>query len=204
MARKSSWQQTSVRWDAAATPEAKIAAERHPLAVHYTPNTDGSRPPNTYSFLDLEVCFERFHVEEELPFVVHRSASEDLSVAHGWLERRRCPQLERLRRLDIVVAVDENGRRAGRVPPLADDNRVAGGRIDLRRHTDFVEGCIHPLRRAPRVGVVVRLRAHARDAEKLEQLVMDARIVVGEKSLEIRRNGCLTASSVARAPNSFG
>src|SRR6266699_5486596 len=71
-----------------------------------------------------EVRLERLHVEKELAFVVHRSARENLSVAHSRLERRRCPELERLGRLDVVVAVDENGRRSGRIPPLTDYDRM--------------------------------------------------------------------------------
>ena len=132
-----------------------------------------------------EMRLERFHVQEELAFVVHRSAREDVSVAHRRLERRRRPQLERLGGLNVVVAVDENRRRSRRISPLADDDRVAGSRIDLRRHADLVERCLHPLGRASRVGVVIRFRADARDAEKLEQLVVDSRVVVGEKSLKV-------------------
>src|ERR1700686_1301665 len=150
-----------------------------------------------------EVSFERLDVEENLAFVVHGSSGEDLLVAHGWLERRRSPQLQRFGRLDVVVAIDENGRCSWRVSPLADDDRVTGGWVDLRRHTDFVERCLHPLGRPPRVGVVVRFGANARDAEKLEQLVVDPRVVVGEKLLEIRGNRRVTANSFVRAPHSL-
>src|SRR5207302_9989967 len=80
-----------------------------------------------------KVCLERFHVQEQLPFVVNGSAREDLAVSHGRLERRRRPQLERLGRLHVVVAVDENGGRALRLSPFADDDRMSRGRVDFRR-----------------------------------------------------------------------
>ena len=86
-----------------------------------------------------EMRFERFHVQEELPFVVHRPARKDLSVTHRRLEGRRRPEVERLGRLNIVVAVDENRWSSRRVSPLADDDRVTGCRIDPRRYADLVE-----------------------------------------------------------------
>jgi hypothetical protein len=86
-----------------------------------------------------QVGFERFDVQEKLTFVVNRAACEDFSIPYRRLECRRGPQIERLRRLDIVVTVDDDRRSAGCFSPFADHYRMAGGRVNRRRHTDLVE-----------------------------------------------------------------
>src|SRR6185437_228825 len=72
--------------------------------------------------------------------------------------------------------------------------RMTSSRIYLRRHPELVERCLDPLSSAFGVSVVFRLRAHARDAEEVEQLLLDARLVAGQKLPEIRRNLSLTVA----------
>ena len=57
----------------------------------------------------------------EVALVVRRPAAEQEAVARDRLERRGRPLAERLRRLDVVVVVDEERARAA--PLLADDGR---------------------------------------------------------------------------------
>src|SRR5579872_7257494 len=79
-----------------------------------------------------QVCFERFDVQEELAFVVDRSARVDAPVAHGGLEWRGGPEVERLSRLHVVVPVNEYGLGSRRrSAPFAEDDRMAAGRQDL-------------------------------------------------------------------------
>ena len=59
----------------------------------------------------LQVRFDGLEVHEHLALVVGRAARVDLAVADRRLERRRLPQVERIDRLHVVVAVEENGRR---------------------------------------------------------------------------------------------
>ncbi len=85
--------------------------------------------------------------------------AEDPAVADDRLERRRLPQVERVDGLDVVVAVDEDGRGAGGVEPVGVDDRVAAGLGDL----DVLEAggaqlAGEPLGRAPAVGRVLRDR----------------------------------------------
>src|ERR1700737_1042077 len=65
--------------------------------------------------------------------------------------------------------------------PLSSPAPRANGRsrrrIDLRWHADLVERILHPFGGALCVAVVLRFRADTRDAQKLEQLVVEARIV---------------------------
>ena len=83
------------------------------------------------------------------------------------LERRPHPQVERIDRLDVVVGVDEDRRRALGVEPVGVDDRVAAG----RRHLDVLEAHLreavgHELGRRAHVGVVLGQRADARDAQQ--------------------------------------
>ena len=48
-------------------------------------------------------------VEQHLPLVVGGAPAQQQAVALGGLERRAVPFLQRLDRLDIVVAVDQDG-----------------------------------------------------------------------------------------------
>ena len=50
-------------------------------------------------------CRDRLDLGEELALVVGGAARVEAAVAHGRLERRRCPLLQRLGRLHVVVAV---------------------------------------------------------------------------------------------------
>ena len=61
----------------------------------------------------FQVRFDRLEVHEDLALVVGRPARVDLAVADRGLERRRLPQVERIDRLHVVVAVEEDRRRAG-------------------------------------------------------------------------------------------
>ena len=63
-----------------------------------------------------EVRLQGLDVQEELALVVGRAAGVDAPVAHGGLEGRRGPEVERLGGLHVVVAVDQHGRRAGGRP----------------------------------------------------------------------------------------
>ena len=49
----------------------------------------------------------------EVPLVVACPAGVDMAVTHLGLERRARPEIQRPGRLDVVVAVDDDGRRAG-------------------------------------------------------------------------------------------
>ena len=77
----------------------------------------------------LQVRLDGLEVHEHLSLVVGRSARVDLAVADRRLKGRRLPQLDRVDRLHVVVAVEEDRRRAFGAQPVAIDDGVAG-RVD--------------------------------------------------------------------------
>ena len=104
----------------------------------------------------------------DLALVVGRAAGEHPAVDDHRLERRRRPQLDGIDRLDVVVAVDEHGRRIGRVEPVrVDDGMAAGlerlGVLDAGR----CQRVGQPLGRAPAVGGVRGDAGDARDAQEV-------------------------------------
>src|SRR5437762_13956693 len=52
-------------------------------------------------------------MRKDLSFVVCRTASKDVSVLEHRLEWRRIPKPQRVRRLHIVMSVDQNGASPG-------------------------------------------------------------------------------------------
>ena len=120
----------------------------------------------------LHVRFDSLEVHEDLPFVVGRAARVDLVLAHGRFERRRFPEVDRIDGLHVVVAVEEDRRRAWRIQPFAVDDRVA--RRFEQPHVleaDALHVIGAPLGRAPHVGLMLGKRADARNGEVLLQLV---------------------------------
>src|SRR5262249_20351762 len=99
------------------------------------------------------------------------------AVPHRRLERRRLPQLERVRWLDVEVAVDENSRGVvpGRGPHLADGQRAAEIADDLGFATGGPYPLADPPGRAQQVARMLVLCAHARDAQEFRELVEPVR-----------------------------
>ena len=103
----------------------------------------------------------------DLALVVGSAAGEDPIADHDRLERWRCPQVERVDRLDVVVAVDKDGRGVGSVQPVGVDDR---GTTGLDRFCVLEAGCgqgvAKPVGRGPTVVQVLAQRRDARDAKE--------------------------------------
>src|SRR5437763_5518565 len=72
----------------------------------------------------------RFDVTPDLAFIVHGAARKDrvetvLVLSNGWLKRWSRPQIQRLGRLNIVVAIEQNRWPALLVLVLGNDARRA-------------------------------------------------------------------------------
>ena len=78
------------------------------LALDQHPDVARERP------VDREQRLDRRERREDLALVVGDAARVEAAVADLGLERRRVPELVRSRGLDVVVAVDEDGRCARR------------------------------------------------------------------------------------------
>ena len=77
-----------------------------------------------------EPGFNALDVRERLAFVVGRTAGVDVAIASRGLEGRGLPKIERIGGLHVVVAVYQDGWRAGGTKPLGQYDRVAR-RFDL-------------------------------------------------------------------------
>ena len=106
----------------------------------------------------LQVRLDGLEVHEHLALVVGRSARVDLAVADGRLKGRRLPQLDRIDRLHVVVAVEKDRRRAFGAKPVAIDDGIAR-RLD---QADVGRGrCGASRRRSTRRSAARRPRAAA-------------------------------------------
>ena len=115
---------------------------------------------------------DRFQETEDLALVVGGATGEQAAAAHGRLERRRLPLVERVRRLHVVVPVDEQGRRAGHFRPHTPHDGMRFARDEL--HLAAAEApqlAGHPFRGRPAIGVVRGKRRDRGDAEESGELV---------------------------------
>ena len=121
----------------------------------------------------LEPRLDGLQMREHLALVVGGAAGVEVAVADGRLERGREPRLERLGRLDVVMAVDQDRRLAGCTQPLGIDDRVLLGfdQLGLEAHGRQV---VADQGRGPaRVGVVVGLGADARNPDQGLELLLE-------------------------------
>ena len=79
----------------------------------------------------LEPCLGGREVDVDLALVIGGTAPVDASVLDDRFERWLLPEVERVHRLDVVVAVDDDGGRPLGVEPVAIDDGVAAGLADL-------------------------------------------------------------------------
>ena len=111
----------------------------------------------------------------ELAFVVLRAARDDhLAVAlvggDARLERRRLPQLQRIGRLHVVVAVEQHVRRAlWRALVVADHHGVPRRRHHLGIEADVLELARAPIGRLAALRLVFGIGGDAGNADQLEQ-----------------------------------
>ena len=119
--------------------------------------------------------FHGFDVHVHLALVVAGSAGVEISVADGGLKRRRGPQLQRIGRLDVVMAVTQHGRLAGRVQPICIDQRMVRGLDDLDIfEAGFAQAVGDEFGGAPDIGGMLGQGADAGNAEKGFQLFKKA------------------------------
>src|SRR5690348_4582981 len=106
-----------------------------------------------------------------LALMVRGAASIEIAVAHGGLEGGRSPQLQRLGGLHVVVPIEKDGGLAGRPERFAINHRMHFRRNDLDAvQAHAPQSVRNPLCRALDVRLVVGLRAHAGNPQKLVKI----------------------------------
>ncbi len=120
-------------------------------------------------------------VEQQLALVVGRAAGAQHVAVQGGVERIGVPQLERVDGLDVVVAVDEDGRGVGVVAaPFGVDSREPRAVVEELggREAGAPSGVDEPFRAAADVGMPVGLGADARDPQPGVKVVEQVLLVV--------------------------
>ena len=150
--------------------------------------------------LDVVPGAQRLEPGHDLALVVDRAARDQPLAAlgryHGRLERRGEPQLERLDRLHVVMAVVEDVRAgvAARPRVVADDHRLARGLAQRRLEADRAQALDEPLGGAPGIGVARGIGADAGDPQQLLPALDRRRAVgveAGEDGVERQRHAGL-------------
>ena len=145
-------------------PRDRVAA-RLLLAVAHHPEGHGQR---------ALACQRRDRLElhPELPLVIGDAPRVEPLAAHLGRERIALPELERVRRLDVVVPVHEHRRGPRRAGNLADVEPSV--LLHLRLAAERANPVADPVGGAPDVGRVRGIGAHARDREEVAELVEPA------------------------------
>ena len=136
------------------------------LAVEREAEVDGQRAR-------LDEPLRRAEDDPELALVVRDPAAVRPLAADVELEGIGLPQLERRRRLNVEVVVDEDGWRfsgAVRCGDLAERELALAERGQLRGAADPADELADPLAGALHVLPVGRVGAHTRDSDQLRQL----------------------------------
>ena len=142
----------------------------------------------------LEVGLYGLQVGEVLALVVAGTAGEEIAALDARLEGRRLPQLERLGRLHVVVAVDHVVRLlcAGLARRAGHEDGVALGRMQLGFQADGAAVLQQPITAGRHVLGVFRLGGDAGEAEVVAEFLQEpvvVRVEVVEDGLHVCRHG---------------
>ena len=86
------------------------------------------------------------NVRKNLALVIGRAAGKNVAVFQNRLERRRIPELERIGRLHIVMAVDHDRAAARLMFVFRPDDRMSRRRNELRLRPIACELLHQPMR----------------------------------------------------------
>ena len=107
----------------------------------------------------------------DLALVVGGTTSKEVAVSNGGFERGRSPEIERLGRLHVIVAVKEDGGFARSFQRFRIDEWVEIRGYDLNRFKSGGAQVIgHPARTSFDVRLVLALSADARDSQEFTKL----------------------------------
>ena len=94
----------------------------------------------------------------------------ELAVADGRLEWRSRPQIERIGRLNVVVAVDHHRGSTRRTKPFGVHNRMPGGRNDLGLEPQICKLTIDKFGSPLQMRLTGGISTHRWNAEKIFEL----------------------------------
>src|SRR5439155_13254798 len=155
-----------------------LLAFDHQMQIHRQPTMLLDR------FLNSE------NVRKDLAFVVRCAARKNITVFQHRLERRRIPKLQRIRRLHVVMAVDQNGSASGFMLIPRPNDRMSSRGYKLRLQTDTVKLVHQPVCTLDQLFLVLIV---SRDAWKPQERVILLKIIVA--------HGCKSKSTLRETSN---
>jgi hypothetical protein len=114
---------------------------------------------------------QSLHVRHELAFVVRRTTAEDAAITDRRLERGRFPLSQRLRRLHIVMRIQQHRATTGDVLVFRQQHRMAGRLMQLTRQTHLTHFAQQPLGARTHIGIACRVSGNRRKAQAGEKMV---------------------------------
>ena len=142
---------------------------------------------------------QRLQVHEDLALVVHRAPGVDAAVPLVGLEGRGGPLVKRLRRLDVVVPIDQEGRGIGaRLLPLPQHHWMARGLQDLGHQAHVAHALCQPSGGRLDVSLVLRARTDGGDPEEVEEFLLEAGLLPVDKGFIVGHGHSLASARFAR------
>ncbi len=121
--------------------------------------------------LFLQRVLDAEDVGEDLPFVIAGAPRGDDAVFDAGVERRPMPEIKRIDRLHVVMAVDQDRGPAFLFRPVRDDNGMSRRGILRGVESDRLQFGDKPLGAAEDLVLVFRIGRDTAEAEKIEKLV---------------------------------
>ena len=120
----------------------------------------------------FQIGFDGFEMREVLAFVVGGAAGKNRAALDARREWRRCPLVDRVRRLHVVMAIDHEVRLAGRTGSRCPGQHdgMAIGRANPCVEADVAAVLREPFGAREHVCFVLRLRGDAGKTEECAQL----------------------------------
>jgi len=131
----------------------------------------------------FEIGLDSLEMHEVLAFVVHAAAGVNRAALDARRERRRLPQIKRLRRLHVVMAVNHEVRARLAAPKrsgdgrFGDDDGMAGGWVHARLKADLPGVVNEPGGAGAHVLFMLWLGGDAGEAEVIAQFGHEAGLV---------------------------
>ena len=109
-------------------------------------------------------------MSQHLALVIGGTAGPDPSVTDFGLERIAGPEVQRVHRLHVVMAVDEHGAPIRQMGVAGDDHRVFRSFVEFCCEAEICEFGEQPIGTSTHIIRVPRIRGNTRETEKGKEI----------------------------------